>query len=430
VKSSRLLSILLLLQNRGRMTAAQLAAELEVSVRTVYRDIEALHASGVPLYGDAGHAGGYELLGGYRTRLTGFNATEAEALFLSGIPGPAAELGMASALATAQLKLHAALPPELRAQADRMRSRFHLDAPGWYAPDSDVPYLTQVAEAVWQSQVLDVRYRRWKTPTDVDRRLEPYGLVLKAGRWYLIAAPGPRTYRVDQIIDLRAREETFQPPPDFDLAGYWQRYRDDFLSGLYTGCGRGPPLPGGATVADRCRRPSRGRHRHPRRRRLDPGGTAHRIRRYRAARVPRARHRDRGTGTTGATCPPRGHCPGAGHPLRQRRVAVAPAAELHALTRTLSALSTGVAAWTALSGETSARFREQRSSAYSTMIMVPPGPGKTDHLIPGTSACARVHRDISCLVVICTISVTPVITLSLLHGVRSALRGHGDPGIS
>lgn len=235
MKSSRLLSILLLLQNRGRMTAAQLAAELEVSVRTVYRDIEALHASGVPLYGEAGHAGGYELLGGYRTRLTGFNATEAEALFLSGIPGPAAELGMASALATAQLKLHAALPPELRAQTDRMRSRFHLDAPGWYAPDSDVPYLTQVAEAVWQSQVLDVRYRRWKTPTDVDRRLEPYGLVLKAGRWYLVAAPGPRTYRVDQIIDLRALEETFQPPPDFDLAGYWQRYRDDFLSGLYTG---------------------------------------------------------------------------------------------------------------------------------------------------------------------------------------------------
>jgi predicted DNA-binding transcriptional regulator YafY len=235
VKSSRLLSILLLLQNRGRMTAAQLAAELEVSVRTVYRDIDALHASGVPLYGDAGHAGGYELLGGYRTRLTGFNATEAEALFLAGIPGPAAELGMASALATAQLKLHAALPRELRAQADRMRSRFYLDAPGWYAPGSDVPYLTQVAEAVWQSQVLDVRYRRWKTPTDVDRRLEPYGLVLKAGRWYLIAAPGPRTYRVDQIIDLRACEETFQPPPDFDLAGYWQRYRDDFLSGLYTG---------------------------------------------------------------------------------------------------------------------------------------------------------------------------------------------------
>jgi predicted DNA-binding transcriptional regulator YafY len=234
VKSSRLLSILLLLQNRGRMTGAQLAAELEVSVRTVYRDIEALHASGVPLYGDAGHAGGYELLGGYRTRLTGLNAAEAGALFLAGIPGPAAELGLAAALAGAQLKLHAALSPESQAQADRTRSRFYLDAPGWYAPDSEVPYLTQVAEAVWQSRVLDVRYRRWKTPTDVDRRLEPYGLVLKAGQWYLVAAPGPRTYRVDQILSVNPREETFEPPRGFDLAGYWRRYRADFLAGLYT----------------------------------------------------------------------------------------------------------------------------------------------------------------------------------------------------
>jgi predicted DNA-binding transcriptional regulator YafY len=235
VKSSRLLSILLLLQNRGRMTAAQLAAELEVSVRTVYRDIDALHGAGVPLYGDAGHAGGYELVGGYQTRLTGLNAAEAEALFLSGIPGPAAELGLASALAAAQLKLNAALSPELSAQANRMRSRFHLDAPGWYALGADAPYLTQVAEAVWRSRVIEVRYRRWKAPTDVDRRLEPYGLVLKAGRWYLVAAPGPRTYRVDQIINLDTREETFQPPHDFDLAGYWQRYRDDFLSSRYTG---------------------------------------------------------------------------------------------------------------------------------------------------------------------------------------------------
>jgi predicted DNA-binding transcriptional regulator YafY len=235
VKSSRLLSILLLLQNRGRMTAAALAAELEVSVRTIYRDVEALHAAGVPLYGDAGHAGGYQLLGGYRTRLTGLNEAEAQALFLSGIPGPAADLGLAPALAAAQLKLRAALAPEARAQADRFRSRFHLDAPGWYAPSSQVPFLPQVAEAVWNDQVLDVRYRRWKTPTDVQRRLEPYGLVLKAGLWYVVAGPGPRTYRVDQILSLRAREETFPPPPEFDLARYWQHYTADFLTRLHTG---------------------------------------------------------------------------------------------------------------------------------------------------------------------------------------------------
>ncbi|HET6353012.1 YafY family protein [Streptomyces sp.] len=235
MKSSRLVSILLLLQTRGRMTAAQLAQELDVSVRTVYRDVEALHTAGVPLYGDAGHAGGYQLLAGYRTRLTGLSAGEAEALFLSGIPGPAAELGLGSVLAAAQLKLRAALPAELRDQADRMRSRFHLDAPGWYASDGEVPYLTAVADAVWHSRVLDIRYRRWKEPTDVDRRLEPYGLVLKAGRWYVVAGPGPRTFRVDQILELAVGEGKVALPVDFDLAAYWQRYQADFHARLHGG---------------------------------------------------------------------------------------------------------------------------------------------------------------------------------------------------
>ncbi|MFF8841477.1 helix-turn-helix transcriptional regulator [Streptomyces sp. NPDC015127] len=235
MKAGRLVSILLLLQTRGRMTAAQLARELDVSVRTVYRDMESLHAAGVPLYGDAGHAGGYQLLAGYRTRLTGLSAGEAEALFLSGIPGPAAELGLGPALAAAQLKLRAALPEALRDQADRMRARFHLDAPGWYAADDEVPYLTAVADAVWHSRVLAVRYRRWKEPTDVDRRLEPYGLVLKAGRWYVVAGPGPRTYRVDQILELTVQDAEFTPPEGFDLAAYWERYQADFLANLHRG---------------------------------------------------------------------------------------------------------------------------------------------------------------------------------------------------
>ncbi|MFI1091429.1 helix-turn-helix transcriptional regulator [Streptomyces sp. NPDC020917] len=235
MKSSRLLSILLLLQNRGRMTADELAAELEVSVRTVYRDVEALHAAGVPLYGDAGHGGGYRLLAGYRTRLTGLTSGEAEALFLSGVPGPAAELGLGPALAAAELKVGAALPAPLREQAERIRSRFHLEAPGWYAQGDPVPFLEQVADAVWHSRVLQVRYRRWREPTDVDRRLEPYGLVLKAGRWYAVAGPGPRTYRVDQILELTAAEERFEPPAGFVLAEYWRRYEADFLSRLHRG---------------------------------------------------------------------------------------------------------------------------------------------------------------------------------------------------
>ncbi|MER7572149.1 YafY family protein [Streptomyces sp. NPDC126514] len=231
MKSSRLVSILLLLQTRGRLTAAQLAEELEVSVRTVYRDVEALSAAGVPLYGDAGHAGGYRLLDGYRTRLTGLTADEAEALFLAGVPGPAAELGLGSLLAAAELKVRAALP----VQADRISARFHLDAPGWYTDADETPFLPAVADAVWNSRVLHVRYRRWREPTDVERRLEPYGLVLKAGRWYVVAGPGPRTFRVDQILELTSTTEEFERPGDFDLAAYWAGYQRDFQDRLHRG---------------------------------------------------------------------------------------------------------------------------------------------------------------------------------------------------
>ncbi|MFF8778581.1 helix-turn-helix transcriptional regulator [Streptomyces sp. NPDC015140] len=236
MRASRLVTLLLLLQNRGRMTARQLADELEVSVRTVYRDVDALGAAGIPLYGAAGHAGGYRLVDGYRTRLTGLTVDEAQAAFLVALPGAAAELGLGEALAGALLKLRTALPAELRAHAERIQSGFLLDAPGWYGDVDPVPHLAVVAAAVWARRAVVLRYRRWRAPEEIERRVEPYGLVLKAGRWYLVAdgPSGIRTYRVDQIRGVRPLAEEFVIPDGFDLAGCWKAFQTDFRARLHT----------------------------------------------------------------------------------------------------------------------------------------------------------------------------------------------------
>ncbi|WP_329009769.1 helix-turn-helix transcriptional regulator [Streptomyces sp. NBC_01601] len=237
MRAGRLLSLLLLLQNRGRMTADELAAELEVSVRTVYRDVQALSAAGIPLYGEAGHAGGYALLDGYRTRLTGLTVDEAQTLFLAGLPGPAAELGLGPVLAAAELKLEAALPARLRDQGRRIRECFHLDAPGWYREADEVPHLPAVAAAVWERRAIRVRYRRWHAPQVVERRLEPCGIVLKAGRWYTVARTDDelRTYRIGQILALERLDETFDLPADFDLARHWQAHSAALQERLWQG---------------------------------------------------------------------------------------------------------------------------------------------------------------------------------------------------
>ncbi len=221
MRASRLVTLILLLQNRGLMTAAELARELEVSERTIFRDIDALSAAGVPIYADRGPHGGVRLVDGYRTRLTGMTADEAEAIFLSGIPGPAAELGLGTVMTAARLKVLAALPAELRARASRLVERFHLDAAGWFRMDEAVPHLATLAEAVWECRVAQVQYDRGDLV--VERVLEPLGLVLKAGTWYLVARREGeiRTYRVARIEAASLSTERFERPASFDLPSYW-----------------------------------------------------------------------------------------------------------------------------------------------------------------------------------------------------------------
>ncbi|SIM71518.1 helix-turn-helix transcriptional regulator [Micromonospora cremea] len=235
MRASRLVSLLLLLQTRGRMTAAELSEALEVSIRTVYRDVESLGAAGVPVYAERGPAGGYRLLDGYRTRLTGLTAGEAEALFLAGVPGPAAELGLGSVLTTAELKLRAALPSDLADRGGRIRQRFHLDAPSWFREPEPTPHLAALAGAVWEDRRIRVRYRRWQQPRDVTRVLDPLGVVLKAGRWYLVAAAAGqvRTYRVGAIGDLTVLDEPAERPAGFDLAACWQEHTERYERSVY-----------------------------------------------------------------------------------------------------------------------------------------------------------------------------------------------------
>lgn len=233
MRASRLVAIVLLLQNRGRMTAPQLAAELEVSVRTIYRDLDALGTSGVPVYAETGPQGGYRLVEGYQTTLTGLSAQEAEALLLAGVPGPLGDLGLGAAATGGQRKLLAALPPHLRAQATKARERYHVDLAAWFRPAAVPPLLGRVAAAVWGDRRVAMGY-----DPDVGapwtREVDPLGLVLKASAWYLVGARprGLRAYRVDRITGIEVLGQPCRRPEGFDLAGFWRHWLADFETRL------------------------------------------------------------------------------------------------------------------------------------------------------------------------------------------------------
>jgi predicted DNA-binding transcriptional regulator YafY len=229
MRSQRLLSLLLILQSRGRTTAPELAAELEVSVRTVYRDVSALSAAGVPVYTEQGHGGGVRLLPGYRTDVTGLTAAESRALVaLTGRALPD-DLGLGTALSSAVHKLIAAVPASHRDEAQQARQRVLVDHSGWYRSAPPTPLLPDVQDAVWSGRRLRVRYRHGDGRS-AGYLLDPYGLVVKAGVWYLVAAHRGRArlFRVDRVGAAALLDEPADRPDDLDLAEVWTGLRDAF----------------------------------------------------------------------------------------------------------------------------------------------------------------------------------------------------------
>lgn len=221
MRSSRLLALLMQLQLRGRVSAPELAQRFEVSIRTIYRDVDELSASGVPVYAERGRLGGIVLRPGYRTELTGLTPNEARSLPLLGLAMAANDLGLGAEAGAAQHKLLAALPGTAGADAQHIAERFHLDPVPWYHRAEHLPLLPELARALWQDRQVKLRYEGWASTGE--RLVSPLGLVLKGGLWYLVARAGKGvgTYRVSAIQSLQVLPEAVLRPPGFHLAQHW-----------------------------------------------------------------------------------------------------------------------------------------------------------------------------------------------------------------
>jgi predicted DNA-binding transcriptional regulator YafY len=227
VKSDRLLSILLLLQTRGRVPAPELAERLEVSVRTIYRDIEALSASGVPVYAERGRHGGIELLAGFRTDVTGLTADESRALFILAAQGAHAALGLDAALGSALRKVMAALPAPHRPAAEATSQRILVDATRWKGGPQAAVDLDVLQDAVFADRRLRLRYRHSGQREPRTYTVDPYGLVSKAGVWYLVAdrRGGPQLFRADRVRSATVLDDSVRRRPGVELADAWEVLR-------------------------------------------------------------------------------------------------------------------------------------------------------------------------------------------------------------
>lgn len=225
MRADRLLAMLMLLQTHRRLTAHQLAVELEVSERTIYRDIVALNSAGVPIYTQGGPGGGILLLEDYRVDLTGLRPEEAQALSMLSIPEPLVRLGVGQELKAALLKLAAALPSSVRQEQTQAHQRIHLDATWWFQPEEPTPHLHTIKQAVWQDRLLRITYQG-EFSFIGEQIVAPYGLVAKASVWYLVYAYASRirTRRIARILSAELLTETFERPDDFDLSAFWQQW--------------------------------------------------------------------------------------------------------------------------------------------------------------------------------------------------------------
>ncbi len=233
MRADRILGLLLLLQARGQMTARQLATELEVSERTIYRDIDALTLAGIPIYAEVGQGGGYGLVDAYRTDLTGMTLDELRAILSLSIPAPLQDLGIADDLRSALRKLTAATACASDFVSLDMQRRIHVDSTSWFHNLEPVPHLQTIHGALWDNQLLQVSYRVPYAPVTVSLRLAPYGLVAKGGAWHLVCCHGERirVYAVSDLVAIKLRPETFVRPPGFDLARFWQSWCKAFEQG-------------------------------------------------------------------------------------------------------------------------------------------------------------------------------------------------------
>jgi predicted DNA-binding transcriptional regulator YafY len=231
MKSDRLIALLLALQNDGKRSAPELAAELEVSARTIYRDIDALCAAGVPVYAERGAQGGIVLADSYRDTLARFDEGELRALFVSS-DDVLADVGLVGDRKSALKKLANALPARARRSIENGLSRVHVDARGWSRNAGPSAFLSMLRDAVWSDRCVTITYRDRGGATS-RRTLEPYGLVAKAGIWYLVACDREtmKTFRVQRIEAVRVLDRAFTRPPGFDVAEYWATVASKVLPG-------------------------------------------------------------------------------------------------------------------------------------------------------------------------------------------------------